>query len=76
MMVKENDESYHTIFINLFSSSEEDISGHKPFQIGYVIICVILGIFGICGMSLNGWAIYLFTKTKTVSIEYMVFLVW
>ena len=73
MTYNENDETYQNIFIRLFSSDEEEnsqIKNEKPFHISYIVICVVLVLFGLCGMSLNGWAIYLFTRTKTVSMEY------
>ena len=73
MTTEDDSKRYRNIFVKLFSSFEEEITYDKDvntFQVSYIIVGIILVFFGIFGMCLNGWAIYLFTKTKTVSIEY------
>ena len=77
MRTEDDSKRYRNIFVTLFSGFEEEITYNKDvntFQIGYIIVGIILVLFGIFGMCLNGWAIYLFTKTKTVSIEYPLYL--
>ena len=77
MRTEDDSKRYRNIFITFFSGFEEEITYDKDvntFQVGYIIISIILVFFGIFGMCLNGWAIYLFTKTKTVSIEYPLYL--
>ena len=74
MRTEHDSKRYRNIFVTLFSSFEEEISYDKDvntFQVGYIIVGIVLVLFGIFGMCLNGWAIYLFTKTKTVRIEYV-----
>ena len=42
----------------------------EPFDAGYMITCIIFVILGSCGMFLNGRAVYLFCRSKTVSYAF------
>ena len=62
--------SYYSAFVWKFANSNEnDYTDFilKPFDVGYVLICVIFVTFGAFGMFLNGRNIYEFWWFKTVS---------
>ena len=62
--------SYYSAFVWKFANSNEnDFTDFilKPFDVGYVLICVIFVTFGAFGMFLNGRNIYEFWWLKTVS---------
>ena len=62
----QKEESYYSIFLGLVSITDERTE--KQFEATYYVIIAILILLGFVGMALNGWALYLFCKTKTVSI--------
>ena len=62
----QKEESYYSIFLGLVSNTDERTE--KQFEATYYVIIAILILLGVVGMALNGWALYLFCKTKTVSI--------
>ena len=62
----QKEESYYSIFLGLVSITDERTE--KQFEATYYVIIAILILLGAVGMALNGWALYLFCKTKTVSI--------
>ena len=71
-MVQEEDTSYYTVLVGWFLSSKNDseIIKEEAYHASYIVILVNLVIFGVLGVSLNGWALYLFCKTKTVSLQF------
>ena len=62
----QKEESYYSIFLGLVSITDERTE--EQFEATYYVIIAILILLGVVGMALNGWALYLFCKTKTVSI--------
>ena len=74
-MVQEEETSYYTVLVGWFLSSknDSDIIKEDTYHASYIVILVNLIIFGVCGISLNGWALYLFCKTKTVSLQFSIF---
>ena len=62
--------SYYSAFVWKFANSQENAFEDfilAPFDVGYVIICVLFVSFGACGMYLNAKNIYEFWRLKTVS---------
>ena len=66
-MVLDTEGSF-SIFVGVFSfPNESGVLKEESFEAAYIVILAILTILGICGTILNGWALHLFCKTKTVS---------
>ena len=66
-MVLDTEGSF-SIFVGVFSfPTEPGLVKEESFEVTYVVIVAILTLLGICGTILNGWALHLFCKTKTVS---------
>ena len=66
-MVQETEGSF-SIFVGVFSfPNEPGVLKEKSFEASYIVILAILTLLGMCGTVLNGWALHLFCKTKTVS---------
>ena len=63
--------SIYSTFVWRFTNPVENPSFKdfilEPFDAGYMITCIIFVILGSCGMFLNGRALYLFCRSKTVS---------
>ena len=66
--------SYYSAFVWKFANSQENAFEDfilAPFDVGYVIICVLFVSFGACGMYLNAKNIYEFWRLKTVSSTFL-----